>query len=195
MISLGFPDPVMQAQSTFRAILDAIARPGKVQPIGQTIVAPEPFSSGAAAIALTLCDHDAPVWLDDRLRANEAVGEWLRFHCGCPLVANPGDAAFAFAGNPEDFPPFDAFDQGTGDYPDRSTTIVLGVESFDVQPCLKLAGPGIRDRISFGARPLPLDIAERLARNRLLFPRGVDLFLATATAVAGLPRSVRIVEN
>jgi alpha-D-ribose 1-methylphosphonate 5-triphosphate synthase subunit PhnH len=29
----------------------------------------------------------------------------------------------------------------------------------------------------------------------LLFPRGIDLLLVTTNAVAGLPRSVRVVEN
>lgn len=195
MISPGFPPSVLQAQSTFRAVLDAVARPGTVQPIGQTVDAPEPLSVGAAAVALTLCDHDTPVWLDDRLRESQAVGEWLRFHCGCPIIAPPGNAAFAFGCDAELFPQFDTFNLGTADYPDRSTTVVLQVESFDAGVGLTLVGPGIRDRISFRATPLPPDISERLVRNRLLFPRGVDLLLATATGIAALPRSVRILEN
>jgi alpha-D-ribose 1-methylphosphonate 5-triphosphate synthase subunit PhnH len=194
MIGAAFADPVLQAQSTFRAILEALARPGTVQPLREAVDAPAPLSAGAAAIALTLCDHDTPVWLDAGLRAND-VAEWLRFHCGCPLVENPRDAAFAFVGGIENLPPFEAFNLGTAEYPDRSTTIVLQVESFDEGINLALEGPGIRDRASFCAKPLPADIAERYSVNRALFPRGVDLLLATRTAVAGLPRSVRIVED
>jgi alpha-D-ribose 1-methylphosphonate 5-triphosphate synthase subunit PhnH len=192
MISAAFADPVLQAQSTFRAILDALARPGTVQPLDETVAAPAPLSAGAAAAALTLCDHDTPVWLDGGLRAND-VAEWLRFHCGCPLVENLRDAAFAFVGDIENLPPFEAFNLGTAEYPDRSTTIVLQVESFESGIDLAFEGTGIRGRKFFRAEPLPADIAERLVANRALFPRGVDLLLATRNAVAGLPRSVRIV--
>src|SRR5262245_35979960 len=131
MIGTAFADPVLQAQASFRAILDALARPGTVQPLRETVTAPAPLSAGAAAGALTLCDHDTPVWLDAGLRANDDVSQWLRFHCGCPLVENPSDAAFAFARDAESLPPFDAFNLGTAEYPDRATTIVLQVESLD----------------------------------------------------------------
>jgi alpha-D-ribose 1-methylphosphonate 5-triphosphate synthase subunit PhnH len=194
MIGAAFADPVLQAQSTFRAILDALARPGTVQPLGEAVDAPAPLSAGAAAVALTLCDHDTPVWLDSGLRAND-VAEWLRFHCGCPIVENPGDAAFALVRDIENLPPFEAFNLGTAEYPDRSTTIVLQVEAFASGTQFTLQGPGIRGRKSFCAEPLPADLAERLTANRALFPRGVDLLLVTQNAIAGLPRSVRIVED
>jgi alpha-D-ribose 1-methylphosphonate 5-triphosphate synthase subunit PhnH len=194
-VSPGFSHPVFQAQSAFRAVLAALSRPGIVQALGEAVEAPPPLSPGAAAIALTLCDHDTPVWLDDALRAHPSVGEWLRFHCGCPLTEQPREAAFAFATGAEDVLPFDAFNLGTTEYPDRSTTVILSVQTFDEGPNLSLMGPGIRGRATFRANPLPADMSERLARNRLLFPRGVDLLLVTATAVAGLPRSVRVVES
>jgi alpha-D-ribose 1-methylphosphonate 5-triphosphate synthase subunit PhnH len=195
MAASGFPASVLQTQSTFRAILDALARPGNVQPLAENVVAPQPLSAGAAAVALALCDHDTPVWLDDRLRESEAVGEWLRFHCGCPLVTDPREAIFAFANDAAGLPPFESFNAGTNEYPDRSTTIVLAIETFEAAQGVSLAGPGIRARVSLHAAPLPADIGERLVRNRLLFPRGIDLLLVTANAVAGLPRSVRVVEN
>jgi alpha-D-ribose 1-methylphosphonate 5-triphosphate synthase subunit PhnH len=194
MMEAAFADPVLQAQSTFRAILDALARPGTVQPLRETVAAPAPLSAGAATVALTLCDHDTPVWLDAGLRAND-VAEWLRFHCGCPLVEHPREAAFAFAHDAENLPPFEAFNLGSAEYPDRATTIVLQVETFGGGTNFALEGPGIRGRTSCRAGPLPTDIAARLAANRALFPRGVDLMLVTQSAVAGLPRSVRIVGN
>ena len=43
-----------------------------------------------------------------------------------------------------------------------------------------LSGPGIADRASLAADPLPDDLGERLAANRALFPRGVDLILVAA---------------
>ena len=142
-----------------------------------------------------LGDAGVPVWLDGGLRANDDVAQWLRFHCGCPIVENPRDSVFAFVRDIGNLPPFEAFNLGTAEYPDRSTTIVLQVESFERGIDFAFEGPGIRGRKFFCAEPLPADIAERLTANRALFPRGVDLLLVTQSAVAGLPRSVRIVED
>ena len=53
-------------------------------------------------------------------------------------------------------------------------------------------GPGIAGDRSFSATPLPGDFTARLAANRLLFPRGVDLLLVSDNAVAALPRTTRV---
>jgi len=195
VIAAGFANPVLSAQSTFRAVLDAMARPGRVLPMQTDVSPPPPLSAAGAAVALTLCDHDTPVWLAAGLRANAAVGDWLRFHCGCALVDDPAEAAFALAGGAENLPAFDAFSIGTPDYPDRSTTVVLQVDSLSSGTRLVLTGPGIRDRSVLRAEPLPPDMNERLAANRRLFPCGIDLVLVAPTAVAALPRSVRVTEE
>jgi alpha-D-ribose 1-methylphosphonate 5-triphosphate synthase subunit PhnH len=195
MTDSAYSHTVLHAQAAFRAILDVVSHPGTVRAIVGHTDAPAPLSPGAAAVARTLCDHDTPVWLDSRLHDNGLVGEWLRFHCGCPLASEPREAAFAFASEPAALPAFDVFDPGTADYPDRSTTLVLQVDTFDDGQPLSLMGPGIRGNLSFRAKPLPGDFGDRLVRNRLLFPRGIDLILVTANAVAALPRSVRVVED
>jgi len=195
VVAAGFSHPVLSAQSTFRAILDAMARPGRVLPVRADASPPPPLSPAGGAVALTLCDHDTPVWLATELRASAAVGEWLTFHCGCDLVDDPAGAAFALASGAADLPGFDKFNIGTPDYPDRSTTIVLQVQSLSSGTTLALTGPGIRDRSALQAEPLPPDMAERLAVNRRLFPCGIDLLLVAPTAVAALPRSVRVAED
>lgn len=192
MIAGGFVDPVVSAQTAFRAVLAATSRPGTVWPIGGDLSSPAPLSRGAAAVALTLCDRDTPVWLDPSLRAAEAVAAWVRFHCGAKVVEQPEAAGFAFAANPRALPPFQHFNLGTDDYPDRSTTVVLLIETFQRGHNLVLRGPGIRNQQSLQAAPLPDDISERLKFNRSLFPRGVDLILVSADQIAALPRSVRL---
>ena len=96
MLTAGFADPVFAAQATFRAVLDAMARPGSIQRIDTALTPPPPLARGAAAVALTLADHDTPVWLGADLAAHPGIAEWLRFHCGCEIVAEPALAAFAF---------------------------------------------------------------------------------------------------
>ena len=63
----GFADKVLSAQSTFRSVMDAMARPGSVQRIAAVAGAPAAMMRGTAAIALTLFDHDTPVWLDPKM--------------------------------------------------------------------------------------------------------------------------------
>ena len=53
----------------------------------------------------------------------------------------------------------------------------------------------IRDAQVLCAAPLPDDLPARLAANRALFPRGVDLILVAADEVAALPRSVQLAKQ
>ncbi len=63
----GFADKVLSAQTTFRAVMDAMARPGSVHCIASASGTPPGMMRGTAAIALTLFDHDTPLWLDPRM--------------------------------------------------------------------------------------------------------------------------------
>ena len=122
----GFADPPLAAQACFRRLLEAMARPGTVVTLDPP-PAPPPLAPAAGAVALTLCDADTPVWLDAAL-AVPAVLDWLRFHAGCRIVAAPEEAAFAFAADPA--VPFDRFQVGSDEYPDRSATVVLQIDAF-----------------------------------------------------------------
>lgn len=192
MVKPAFRDPVFSAQSTFRAMLDALARPGEIVAVQSQIDAPLPMTSAMAAIALTLLDQDTPVWLDTALAATPEVPAWIRFHTAAPIVALPDRSAFAFVREQMRLPPLEAFDQGTSEYPDRSTTVIVHVDSWDGTAPMHLTGPGIRGQRRIAAGPLHADFPKRLARNRALFPCGVDLILASEHAVVALPRSVRV---
>jgi alpha-D-ribose 1-methylphosphonate 5-triphosphate synthase subunit PhnH len=188
----AFADPPLASQGVFRAVMEAMARPGTVMAIAQSVAAPAPLGPAAAAVALTLLDHETPVWLDAALAASPEVAQWLRFHTGAPLVSESRRAAFAFFTDPTRAPAFDRFSPGTAEYPDRSATLVLQVESFSGGERYELSGPGISGRTALSAQPLPVDFRDRVAANRELFPCGIDLLLVTASEVAALPRSVRI---
>jgi alpha-D-ribose 1-methylphosphonate 5-triphosphate synthase subunit PhnH len=190
----GFADPVLSAQSSFRALMAATARPGTICALTEPVSAPRQLSRAAAVVALALCDQDTPVWLDAGLAGTD-VPYWLRFHTGAPIVSETRRAAFAFLAEPQNAPPFDAFPLGTAEYPDRSATLVLQVESLEDGPAFTLSGPGIKGQSMIRARPLPQDFAHRLAANRALFPRGTDLLLVTDTAIAALPRSVQLADE
>src|ERR1700676_2060218 len=95
----GFADKVLSAQTTFRSVMDAMARPGSVQRIAVAAGAPAAMMRGTAAIALTLFDHDTPVWLDPRMSATPEVTKWLKFHTGAPVIADSSISSFALVGD------------------------------------------------------------------------------------------------
>ncbi len=145
----GFADPVGQAQQAFRAVLDAMARPGEVRQVPAPDGLPDGWSPALAALALTLFDQETPVWLDT---AASGAAAYLRFHCGCPMVEEPEKAAFAVITDPETLLPIHAFGIGDPLYPERSATLVLQME--------ELAGGAALDRYrhqgrSFGVAKRP----------------------------------------
>jgi len=186
----GFADPVLAGQRAFKAVMDALARPGTVQRLPGEANPPAPLPQGLAEIALTLCDHDSPVWLDAGIDSQTGVREWLGFHTGAPIVAEPAQADFAFVTGK--LPPLSGFALGSDEYPDRSTTIVLSIPSLHGGPALVLRGPGIRSESRIEPVGLGGDFFGQWAENRELFPRGVDLLLVAPEGLVGLPRTVRI---
>ena len=190
-VAAGFAEPVLAAQATFRTVMDAMARPGSVHRLAG-VAAPAPLSPSAAAIALTLLDYETPFWLDARLAAAPEVARFISFHSGAQLTADPAAAAFAFVAAPAAMPPFATFAQGSAEYPDRSTTLVLQVAHLAEGAGLMLRGPGIAGARRLAASPLPADFLAQFAENRARLPRGVDILLAANDAVAGLPRSLNV---
>jgi alpha-D-ribose 1-methylphosphonate 5-triphosphate synthase subunit PhnH len=135
------------------------------------------------ALALTLCDGDTPVLVDPAF--GDAAARWVAFHTGAPLEERRGAARFAFLAVPD----LAGFTTGSDAYPDRSATVIAAARLSGA--AWQLEGPGIA-----GTRTVRLDmpdgLCERLAENRALFPRGVDLVLCEGSAIAGLPRTTRV---
>lgn len=191
----GFVDKVLSAQSTFRSVMDAMARPGSVQRIVPMAGAPGAMMRGTAAIALTLFDHDTPLWLDARMAESSDVVKWLKFHTGAPVVQDTSIASFGLISDGTALPAFEHFALGTSEYPDRSTTLILQVESLDAGRSFELRGPGIDGVTTLQASIRPFDLFERLRVNETLFPRGIDLVLVADDAVVAIPRTTRIVNR
>ena len=175
----GFDTPALDSARAFRAILDALARPGTIHHLG-TAAPPAPLSRAAGTLALTLLDGTTPVHLAPS-HDTAALRDWLTFHTGAPLVA-AAEASFAF-GSWEALQPLDRFAIGTPEYPDRAATLVIDGVPLVPEGAV-LSGPGIRD-----AARLSLPAAAPFIANRALFPLGFDCFLTDGDRIAGLPRS------
>ena len=192
MTAPAFADPVLDAQATFRTVMHAMARPGSIRSLASDLAPPQPLSPAAAAVALTLLDYEAAFWLDAPLAGAAEVASWLHFHTGAPRVDAPEQAAFAFLADPANAPACARFALGSMDYPDRSTTLVLQVESLSDAARMRLSGPGIEGVRTLAVAPLRDDFLAEAERNRACFPRGVDFIFVAPDALAALPRSTRV---
>lgn len=187
----GFAEPVFDSQSTFKAVMDAIARPGSIKEIKAVAMPPAPMGSTAGAIALALCDHDTPVYLTPAM-IEAGVQAWLAFHSGALVTGERNEAAFAFVEASTPLPPLSTFAAGTQEYPDRSTTVVFELPSLTGGQTLILEGPGIDGSLEIAPVGLPPHFEAMWAENRALYPRGVDLVLASGGRILCLPRTVKI---
>ena len=187
----GFAEPVSGAQSCFRLLLDAMARPGQVHTVSG-VEAPAPLCNAAAAVALTLVDHETPLWLDP---GAEAARAWIAFHTGAPVTDDPARAVFALALSLHVMAVWSGVSIGTDETPETSATVVLQVGSLTSGTPFVLEGPGLREPAIMLIDGLPPDFAANWRHNHALFPRGFDLILCAGEQVAALPRSVSVREG
>lgn len=179
----GFAQPALDSARAFRALMEAVARPGRIARIAGARP-PAPLSPAAGTLLLTLCDPTTPLHLAGALDAAE-VRAWVAFHCGAP-PAPPERCAFAL-GRLADLLPLGRFPLGTPDYPDRSATLIVEVD--DLRPeGAALEGPGVE---TVARLSLPPGLAAARAAA-LAYPLGLDLLLACGDRVAALPRSTRV---
>ena len=187
-ISVGFTDPVHDAQAAFRNVLEALSRPGRRFSMGAPF---KGLTLGAAMahVLLALADDDTPVWWQHE---ESSLTAWLRFHTGAPIADAPGAAAFGVLTDVRSVPLFSAFAMGSVDSPEGSTTLILEVPSFDEGPAVELRGPGIKDMQVVRIAGLPDNFWTQWQANHGVFPQVVDIVFTCADAVIGLPRTTRV---
>jgi alpha-D-ribose 1-methylphosphonate 5-triphosphate synthase subunit PhnH len=204
----GFADPVGGAQQVFRALLQVFSEPGTLRTVPGAPPPPTGLSPAANAIALALLDAETPVWLDPQ---SMEAAQHLRFHCGCPLVAQPESAQFAMLSSLHGFAELCArLHAGSDEAPETGATLLLEVPRLVVKPALGdpftarfpeefpgpcLTGPGIRDWIRLDVGPDAHALWEWVSSSRQRFPQGIDLILCCGPQMTALPRSLRIRET
>lgn len=179
----GFAAPAVDAARTFRAALDAMARPGRIVTLAGA-TPPAALSPAAGALLLALADAETPLWLAPSSATRPAL-DWIAFHVGAPAAAR-ADAAFAL-GSWAELAPIEDFPNGTPDYPDRAATLIVELDRLTPKGAT-LCGPGVAGT---AALSLPDDLAAaRAARGP--FPLGIDLFFTAGSLAAALPRSTTL---
>lgn len=195
----GAFDLVAGSQAIFRAVLDAMARPGR---LGRLPVAdarcPVAGCAPLAALLLTLLDHEVtfavvPAAGDHALA--DRLSDYLTVVTGSrPAPLDRADYVVALGGLAPGC--LERLKRGTLTYPDASATLLILVPSLTAGRGLPaaLAGPGVPSETVVQLAGLtPADLVA-LAEVNAEFPLGVDVVLVDAAgAVVGLPRSTRVV--
>ena len=188
----GFDHEALGSQAVFRAALHALAHPGRPTDMPMGASAPQKGHMAAAVLLLGLLDADNRLWLSESLAHSDAAG-WLRFHTGCALVPTPEQADFCWCAQGDVWPNLAALPQGSDDWPERSATCVLEVTRLLADGTgWALQGPGIDGTQRLRVQGMADGFEAQWQANQTRFPCGVDVFLATATQIAGLPRSTQL---
>lgn len=187
----AWDDSVHDAQASFRCILKALSEPGTIQTLPVLIEGPAPLNPAATAVCLTLVDYETPLWISGPAQF-QAVESYLRFHCGCPLVSDPSTAAYALIVDSLEALALDRFAQGTMEYPDRSSTLLIQVASLEDGPMRMLSGPGINGKRALRVAGLPKNFDVLWQENQAGFPLGVDIVFCCGNAIVGLPRTTTL---
>ena len=191
-LGAGFSNEAFGSQAVFRSVLQALSHPGRTVAVEHDAQAPAVGHAASAAVLLALLDSDCTLWLSPRLAKSDA-GAWLRFHTGCTVVADAAQARFVWVAQGDALPALNRLALGTDIYPDQSATCVVDVSraatTVDASDAWHLRGPGIQEVAALQVDGLPDDFEAQWAANHGVFPRGVDLLLATADHIVGLPRT------
>lgn len=180
-----------QAAHAFRAVLASFSNPATPVMIAGASDAPAPLLPAAATVLLTLADYQTPLWLSPDLNV-DAVRKYLRFHTGAPLTTVAEDAAFAVLTAEETKSGLPAFNLGTHEYPDRSTTLIIQVADFSDGPLVAVSGPGLELPARLTVAGTSETLWRNIHNNNCLFPIGNDFMFASSTEIAALPRSSQI---
>jgi alpha-D-ribose 1-methylphosphonate 5-triphosphate synthase subunit PhnH len=183
----GFADPVLGAQSSFRAMLHALSHPGRIVALPDAPLAPAPLGPALGALALALCDGETALWHD----GGAEVTQWLRFHTGAPLAEARAARFLLATGRP---PPFASLALGSDEAPQDGATLLLQVGALEAAAGWRLCGPGIATMTELRVSGAPSGFVAERAAVAGLFPRGLDIILCAGDRIAGLPRTTTITE-
>lgn len=181
-LSGGFADAPVQSARAFRAVLEAMARPGTIHTVSGA-APPQPLSIATGVCLLTLVDNTTPLHLAGAADC-APVRDWVAFHIGAPIVP-AAEAVFA-VGTWHALQPVSRFRIGTPDYPDRSATLIVALDRLTPHGP-SLTGPGIKT-----ATWLSLPETAAFRANRAQFPLGFDCIFTFESRLAALPRSTRV---
>lgn len=194
-VGRGFAQPVAGAQQVFRSVLEAMARPGRVQALDATALAgmdDAGLGRARCAVLLALLDAETRVWLHPGL-AQAGARAHLQFHTGVRIAPDAEGAAFVVAdAGAVDAAWWERLPRGSDAAPQDGATLVVEVPALERGPALALRGPGIERVQRLQVDGLRAGFWQARVALEREFPLGVELILTCGDRLAALPRSTRV---
>jgi alpha-D-ribose 1-methylphosphonate 5-triphosphate synthase subunit PhnH len=190
MIESSSPSSAHDQAKIFRMVLEAMSHPGRIVDFKvSTLNPPSGLSTEMATLLFTLCDFQTPIWMKSK---NLEIMKFIKFHTGAGLTEDLSAASFVVVDALSELPMFKDLAQGTHEYPDRSSTLLIQVEALSNNGKIVLTGPGIADQTCFGVLDADLKFWEELQANHAQYPLGLDVIFVTRGKIAAIPRSTHI---
>lgn len=188
---------IFDSQRHFRTLLDAMARPGKIDRFATVaITPPPPLTNAAACTALALLDSDST--FDAAPLGPDAI-RYVQVNTGARAVpVAEADFVFLDGGDVASAERIAAARAGIPTYPETGATIVLQVSRLSHSSGtggleLTLSGPGIETTTHVVINGLHARNLEALGRRNREFPLGVDAIVtADDGGIICLPRTTRV---
>ncbi|WP_307225007.1 phosphonate C-P lyase system protein PhnH [Pectinatus haikarae] len=183
-------DKVLDAQQVYRLLLDAMARPGKINTLSMSecLKPPRGLQSGTAAVALTLLDQGTGFCF---LSAGRQEPDYLTANTGAAAQSVDVAELIIFSGC--ECVQLDKVCCGSLLSPEQGATLLIMVEelsSTEGRLCLRLTGPGIRNHCDLFINGLALKNLETISCMNKEFPLGIDVIYTDKSGnVACIPRS------
>jgi alpha-D-ribose 1-methylphosphonate 5-triphosphate synthase subunit PhnH len=175
-------------QQTFRALLNAMARPATVFQL------PDPEGPGPLLpVAEALVDHEVTF---AALLNDQEISDAVLRQTGS-RVAPAEDADYVFCRAESLAEALRRCKDGTPEYPDASATVICAVEAISEGNAngdsLTLSGPGIRDQTSVRVAGLMPDAEQAFREKNASLPLGVDVvFVSRSGQAVCLSRYTRL---
>ncbi len=193
----GFNDPVHDAQRVFRALLEALSRPGSIVAIDAALPNNHAMRDGlmcrvplaAFASLLALTDYSTLVFLESD---SALFGDALRFHASAPLTRDWHGVSIVYIDDATNMPSLKGFSLGEPEAPETSATLFIRVPSLTEGESLVWRGPGIQDHRVMMIAGLPAAFWQERASLASHFPRGIDCYFVAGGSLVGLPRTTHV---
>jgi alpha-D-ribose 1-methylphosphonate 5-triphosphate synthase subunit PhnH len=173
-------DEVFDAQEQFRIIMEAMARPGKINTLPELdVVPPAGLTKASALVALGLLNADV-TFACSEVNA-EKIQSYININSAAQL--NTQEAAdYIFLTGQEDVSLVEKVKVGTLSYPEQSATLIFSVKQIGenkTEGALKiiLSGPGIKNTTTVFVVGINADVLNQIRIINQEFPLGVDLIV------------------
>ena len=186
---IRFTPAARESQAVFRAVLQALARPGLPQALPP--VAPFVVDSAkyAFAVLAALADHEVMI----AVTGGEEAAHQARLATGSTIAPlDQAEYVLALKDDPAIVP---VLGRGTIEAPEAGATLIVSVASVSDERgiALRLSGPGVPGSVVANVRGLSTETVAARSVACSGFPTGIDLLLVDESGrCIGIPRTTTV---